>query len=358
MTTLRRGVVRVPRPRWKRWKLILAGIAGALMLAAVAGALYERHAVRRDARRFPPPGQLVDVGGRRLHVQCLGSGSPVVLFEPPGFGNSTSSRVARTAIAAQTRVCSYDRVGMGWSDRGPREISGGLLIEDLRRLLDAVKIDEPIIIVAASIGGLTAELFARRHPDRVGGLVFLDAANSESIVRAAERDLPMVVLPACGAVRAAGSIGLVRLLDPWDMRHEKTEQAARSAALMYGAKPWVMLCGVVRAGRTTLAEFAAAPPLRRELPITALSAETRDALLPPALARLIGTEHGVVPGLRETHQRLAQQSAHGRWKVIPGSDHLIASSQPQAVVDAVLEMVRLKPDTTTDANASARRAGR
>ena len=350
MATLRRGAVRMPRPqrRWRRWKLIVAGIVGVLVLAAIAGALYERHAVRRDARRFPPPGQLVDVGGRRLHLQCLGSGSPVVVFEPPGFGNSTSFRVARAAIAARTRVCSYDRVGMGWSDPGPREISGGLLIEDLRRLLDAVKIDAPIVIVASSIGGLTAELFARRHPGRVAGLVFLDAANSEAIVRAAERNLPMLVRPACSAVAAAGSVGLIRLLDPWDLRHERTEQAARSARLMYGAKPWVMLCAVVRGGRTTLAEFAAASPLRRELPITALSAETRNALLPPALARLIGTEHGVVPGLRETHQHLAQRSAHGTWRVVSGSDHLIASSQPQAVVDAVLEVI----------SVSARTAGR
>ncbi|HET9194398.1 MAG TPA: hypothetical protein VFO21_16055, partial [Vicinamibacterales bacterium] len=80
-------------------------------------------------------------------------------------------------------------------------------------------------------------------------------------------------------------------------------------------------------------------------------------LLPPALARLIGTAGGVIPDVRETHRQLAQRSARGTWRVVPGSDHLIASSQPQAVVDAVLEMVRLKPDTTV-LSGSSRRAAR
>lgn len=344
------AAVRLPRtrPRWTRWKRILAGITGVLALAAVAGALYERHAVHRDQRRFPPPGVRVDVGGRQLHLLCIGSGSPVVLFEQAGFANSASFGVARTAIAARTRVCSYDRTGIGWSDPGPRTITAGLMTNDLRRLLDAASIAQPIVIVASSIGGVTAELFARRYPERVAGLVFLDAGNSEAAARTVAGNAASIVGLGCSAAKAIGSVGFLRLIDPWDLRHEKTVQSERSAALMYGAKPWVMLCGIVRGARETLEEFAAAPPLRREIPVTALSAETRESFLPPALARIIGTPGGNTAALRETHQHLAQRSAHGTWRVVPGSDHLIASSRPQAVVDAVREMI----------SASARRAAR
>ncbi|HVG56752.1 MAG TPA: alpha/beta hydrolase [Vicinamibacterales bacterium] len=325
--------------RWKRSKVVLVTFLSALALTAVAGALYERYAVRRDARRFPPPGQLVDVGGRRLHLICIGSGRPVVLFEQAGFANSASFTVARTALAQHTRVCSYDRVGIGWSDPGPRTITVGLMAEDLRRLLDAGKIDQPIVLVASSIGGVTAEYFARRHPDRVAGLVFLDAGNGEAAARISTSNIPLLVSLGCSIAKTAGSVGFLRLIDPWDLRREKTVQSERSAALMYGAKPWVMLCGIVRGGPDTLAEFAAAPALRRELPVTALSAETRESLLPPRLALLIGTPGGDTAALRATHQHLAQGSAHGKWKVVPGSDHLIAGSQPQAVVDAVREMI-------------------
>ena len=251
---------------WNRRKKILAILTGTLILATVAGALYERHAVRRDVRRFPPPGRLVDVGGRRLHLLCIGMGSPVVLFEQAGFANSASFAVARTAISAHTRVCSYDRVGIGWSDPAPRTVTAGMMADDLRRLLDASGITNPIVIVASSIGGVTAELFARRYPDRLAGLIFLDAGNSEAAARTVASHAMLPVSLGCGAAQAVGAVGLLRLIDPWDLRREKSAQNERSAALMYGSKPWVMLCAIVRGAHDTLEEFAAAPPLRRELP--------------------------------------------------------------------------------------------
>jgi pimeloyl-ACP methyl ester carboxylesterase len=238
-------------------------------------------------------------------------------------------------------------MGIGWSDPGPREITAGMLATDLRRLLDAARIGGPIIIVGSSIGGLTTELFARRYPEHVAGLVFLDAGNSEAAARTVASHATFPVGLGCGAAQAIGAVGVLRLIDPWDLRHQKTAQSERSAALMYGAKPWVMLCGIARGARETLEEFAAAPPLRRELAVTALSAETRESFLPPALARIIGTPGGDTAALRETHQHLARGSAYGKWTVVPGSDHLIAGSRPQAVVDAVSEMIfRLKAEAT------------
>jgi pimeloyl-ACP methyl ester carboxylesterase len=306
--------------------------------APVAGWTYDRYATRRDARRFPPPGAFVTVGSRRLHYVCAGSGSPLVLFELSGFSNSMSFRDARQALARRTRVCAYDRIGIGWSDPGPSAIPVSMLADDLGAVLNALEPNRPAILVASSIGGLTAEFFARRRPERVAGLVFLDAGNSYAAIRIREHNRATLASAGCGSARAAGAIGLLRLFDPWNLRDEQTEQSARSAALMYGSKPWIMLCGIIRAGETTLREFSEAPPLPRSLPVTALSAETREALLPPAMASWFDMGNSAA-ALRATHQRLAQGSDYGVWKVVPGSDHLIASSQPQAVVDAVIEMI-------------------
>jgi len=339
---------------WKQKRTVVLSALLVLLAGAFGGALYEGHAVRRDAGGFPAPGQMVDVGGRQLHLVCSGEGNPPVLFEPAGFSNSTSYGVARSALARHTRVCIYDRVGIGWSDPGPSEISAGMLVEDLRRLLDAANLRSPLILVPSSIGGLTAELFARRYPQRVAGLVFLDAANSEAIARRSTQTASTPAAAVCVAARAAGAVGLVRLLDPWNMRHARTEEAARSAALMYGAKPWTMLCGMVRAVRTTLSEFATAPALPREIPITALSAETRDGLLPPAVAGLPGTDaNAILATLRQTHQHLAQRSAHGTWRIVPGSDHLIASSQLQAVIDAVVDLIGFVREQESEISASS-----
>jgi len=84
-----------------------------------AGAAYQAWEVSAETQKFPPPGQLVDIGGRRLHLLCVGEGAPIVLFESSGLGSAVSADRVRNEIAKQTRVCSYDRRGMGWSDPGP-----------------------------------------------------------------------------------------------------------------------------------------------------------------------------------------------------------------------------------------------
>ena len=136
----------------RRFLLLASGVLVALGLT---GALYQTWSVRRDARRFPPPGRLVDVGGRRLHLICVGEGEPTVIFQPSGFGGALSSEAARAEVARQTRVCSYDVMGMGWSDPGPDEISVSLLADDLRLLVERAALRSPYILVPASIGGLT-----------------------------------------------------------------------------------------------------------------------------------------------------------------------------------------------------------
>ena len=347
--------------RRRRRGLILRTLLAIVVFGPLVGWIYEQYAVRRDARRFPPPGKFVQAEPvRRLHYVCSGSGSPLVLFEVSGFSNSMSFREAREALSQRTRVCSYDRAGIGWSDRAPSTIPVSLLARDLGTLLDELSPRAPAVLVASSVGGVPAEFFARQHPARVAGLVFLDAGNSQTLRGALTRSyLPTLATAGCGVLRAAGAIALIRLWDPWRMRRERSELSARSAAIMYGAKPWVMLCAMVRAAEATVSEFDDAPPLRREIPITALSAGTREEFLPPAFASWFQLR-GSVDALRETHTRLAEGSARGVWRVVPGSSHLIASSQPQAVIDAVGAMISGSrvPDPGSLLSESARRAER
>jgi pimeloyl-ACP methyl ester carboxylesterase len=309
----------VNRRRVRNTLIVLVCIVALLV---GAGAIFERVAAARDRR--DPPGTLVDIGGRRLHVLCLGAGRPTVIFEPGGRGRSVSLEAARTAIARQTRVCSYDRSGTGWSDDGLGVVSIGDLADDLHRLQDSAPIASPIVIVASSMGGLVAELYARRFPDRVAGLVFVDAATSENLAAinaAADRKTRFEVDAACVGVRIARPIGVLRLVD---------------------SRPRVpaMLCAALRGLPQTIVQFATAPPLRADIPVAALSAETTDNLIPvpwlipksilqsPTVRELVRLQH-------ESHRNLAQRSTHGTWKVVRGSGHVIAEDRPDEIVDAV-----------------------
>jgi pimeloyl-ACP methyl ester carboxylesterase len=321
----------------KRWRRRLLVFVSVLAVLAIAGTLFEWRAEARDAERFPPTGTLVDVGGQRLHLVCAGSGRPTVIFEQPGFANATSFSAARTAIAQRTRVCSYDRPGVGWSDPAPYTTSVGTIADDLAHLQDRAHLEGPFIIVTASIGGVVTEMFARRYPDRVAGLLYLDAATSDIIPIAESRFDLSTGKAVCLGTTAAGHIGLLRLVDPWDLRASDSEAAARSAALMYRAQPWNALCSIVRGVEATKREFAQAPPLRGDLPLVVLSAETSAGALPLGLASK--TREEVRPLVREMHRRFAQRSSRGSWRIVPGTGHLIAGDKPQVVVDEVLGLI-------------------
>lgn len=318
-------------------RLGVTAVAASVLLASVAGWVYEQRAEAADARRFPPPGRFIDAGGRRLHVVCIGGGSPVVVFEPPGFGNSLSFSDARETLARRMRVCSYDRAGAGWSDPGPDPLPIGTLADDALRVLDTVSPGARAVVVASSIGGFTAELLARRHPDRVAALVMLDAGGSAALDDA-ERLAPWGRLKAgCLAAGAAARLGVIRLADPFGIEPAKSELRARSAAVTYRPGVWDTLCSIVRGYPQTRDDFARAPQLRDDLPLVVLSAESRKGLAPPLLDSAVAH---LQPLMQKAHRTLAERSSGGTWRIVPGSDHLIASSQPQAVVDAVFEVMR------------------
>lgn len=134
---------------------------------------------RRDIRRHPAPGQLIDVGGRRLHVVDKGIGSPCVVFES-GLGcYSLDWRRIASYVSTCTRTVHYDRAGLGWSDRGPRPRDANAAARDLNNVLLHLGVTEPLVLVAHSFGGIYARVFAQLYLDRVAGMVLIDPSPTD-----------------------------------------------------------------------------------------------------------------------------------------------------------------------------------
>src|SRR5215213_7811741 len=165
-------VRRQVRSRGARW--LLYPVLAMLMVAAVGGG-YETVRESLDARIYPMPGQLVDVGGHRMHLHCTGTGSPTVVLEPGQGGASSDSGWVASAVARDSTVCVYDRAGRGWSDgaNGPQDAAQ--IAADLHTLLERAQVPAPYVLAGHSFGGLYVQTFAASYPDQVAGLVLLDS---------------------------------------------------------------------------------------------------------------------------------------------------------------------------------------
>lgn len=184
-------------------------------------------------------GRLVDVGGRRLYIECTGSGGPTVVLQS-GLGESSSywARIA-PAIAASTTVCVYDRAGHGRSDEaGPQD--GIALATDLHTLLERAGVPGPYVLVGHSSGGPYVRVFAARYPDQVAGMVLLDAQPADAFTALPDypgtyRSLRM----AYGLGPSLARIGLLGIVFglPAD---QSTPAAARGARDELAALPSVL----------------------------------------------------------------------------------------------------------------------
>jgi pimeloyl-ACP methyl ester carboxylesterase len=146
---------------------------------AAAGFLYENISESRDRRFNPMPGRLVDVGGYNLHLNCTGQGTPAVILDS-GLGDSYISwRTVQPQISEFTRVCSYDRAGVGYSDPSPRPRTSRAIVDELHRLLNHAGIIGPLVLVGHSMGGFDVRLYASLYRSDVAGMVLVDSSHPE-----------------------------------------------------------------------------------------------------------------------------------------------------------------------------------
>jgi len=154
-----------------------------VLILAAAGMVYQTAATEADRRNFPPPGNLIDVGGFKMHIHCEGEGNPTVILEAMSGGVSTQWGWIEPEVRKETRVCVYDRAGFGWSEPDPEAPTLGRTVRNLHTLLVNANIQGPYVMVGHSLGGVYVRRFAQEYPDEVAGVVLVDEANPKQFVK-------------------------------------------------------------------------------------------------------------------------------------------------------------------------------
>jgi pimeloyl-ACP methyl ester carboxylesterase len=127
-----------------------------------------------------PPGRLVDVGGGfMMHIYCTGEGSPTVVLDAGLNGGTLSWARVQEDISNHTRVCSYDRAGMSWSEPGPNPRTFMRIADEIHAVLQAAGEEGPYVLVGHSVGAHTVRFFVQNHPTDVAGIVLVDPAHEK-----------------------------------------------------------------------------------------------------------------------------------------------------------------------------------
>jgi pimeloyl-ACP methyl ester carboxylesterase len=150
-----------------------------LIAVLVVGGLYENISEARERRFHPMPGQLVDIGSYKMHIYCAGQGSPTIILDA-GMGDSFIFwHKVQPDIAKFTRVCSYDRAGIGYSDSSPRPSTSKDFALELHTLLLNAGVPQPLILVGHSMGGFDVRLYASLYRNELVGMVLVDSSHPE-----------------------------------------------------------------------------------------------------------------------------------------------------------------------------------
>jgi pimeloyl-ACP methyl ester carboxylesterase len=180
-----------------RWagRVVLVGLILFLSLTAY---LLIRESITRSKyhAEYPPPGQMVSLETHDIHLYCVGTGSPTVVFESDldQYGTLSWDSV-QGEIGKFARACSYDRAGIMWSEPGPRPRDGETIAEELAAVLDADGEDGPYVLVGHAFGGAYARIFAGQNPDAVCGMVLVDSSHPDQFTRFAEVGLEKKIPP-------------------------------------------------------------------------------------------------------------------------------------------------------------------
>ncbi len=315
-------------------KVVAIVVLGALVLGFVTNTIVSA----REASRYKAPGSFVTVDGRRVRYQCSGSGSPTVVFESGFGGTSLDWSLVQPEIAMHNRTCSYDRAGYGWSDP-PRKHSLVTIRDDFDAVLTAAHVDGPIVLVAHSFGGLLAVDYASRHPHRVAGLVFVDAATKPTyetmngaIPAFYANGKKLAVVTRVGSVLTR--FGLTRLANQ-PIAPKTTAPKVRAE---YRARGWLpsaynAYAADLDATKSYVEGAEDAPPTH--VPAVVLTHETPGTMwtgLPAAKAE----------ALWQDQQRKLAARFDASHEIVPGTGHFIEVLRPRAVIDAIEDvLVRL-----------------
>lgn len=311
------------------------------------GALYQYIITRIEEKMYKPPGRMVDIGGFKLHIHELGQQhrGPVVVLDMGIGGNMLYWNGVQEEIAKFAHIVSFDRAGIGWSEKSPFERTSYNIIEETRKLLKASGLEGPFIFVGHSFGGLNARIYAKKYPKEVAGIILVDSSHEDQ-----NKDLPRsksfmnrildttYLHPAISALSRVGGIRLYRIFDSENNNASKISKIKESSNKFIDTllEEWRLLNKNLEYAKRFDRDLG-------DIPLTVITAAMDISKESCALHGHYDMER-CRKGYKIWHELqkdLLKRSNNSKQILARNSAHIIHHYEPELIVEAVREMLSL-----------------
>ena len=316
----------------KLLKRVLFWGGGALVLALAVALSLQWSLSHLALARNPPPGEMVVVGERQIHLLCQGQGSPAVILESGIPGSSLGWASVIEDIASFATVCAYDRAGYGWSQAGPEPRTISNIARELRDLLRTARVDPPYILAGHSFGGLVVQLYASRFPDDVAGMVLVDSSHPDLARRPGQFER---IDGVAFRLKLLAPLGIPRLMiDPPTGSPESRASSVRAMEkeILSTTRSFWTIASEMKGLRESLNQAAEDRPQLGRKPLVVLTEGQRRREFWHVM-----------------QEKLTELSDASEWQVVNGAGHFIHQDKPDIVVDAVRRVV----ESTRNSRANA-----
>lgn len=292
-----------------------------LILLLLVGFVYQSYKSYVDSSSFEKSGEMLDVGGYSLYVEDSGSGKVNVIFDS-GMGDDLSvwNKVANK-VSKFSRVITYDRAGLGWSEESPKKRDSKAIIEELHSILEQKNLTGPIVLVGHSFGGVNMQLYALTYPEDISALVLVDSAHEDQINRMPRTGLFQKYVFKFGML--AAPFGLPRLY----LSNISPEERAKKST----TKHQYTSLDEASYFPQSLNQLDTQNPNYGDLPLVVIARNQ-----PSSEIQNKNTKHYIWAGLQES---LASRSTDSTLIFTGERQHSIHKVQPEIVIEAIQTLV-------------------
>ena len=318
------------------------------VLLIIATTLYQVIALWMEDQQ-PPPGQLIDVGGYRLHLCVKGKAKPTIVLETSLGGVEGYFLIEELALLA--RVCIYDRAGYGWSDHSPHPRTSHQIVKELDILLTRAGIEPPYILVGDSYGSYNVRLYAHLFPEKVVGIVLTDGLHETGMLKMSVTLQALKLFFLSGFVMSTigSTIGIIRLLKVWgvfellkpELRHCPQNSLDWVKRSFCRPKHWITMSREI----INLDKSSRQVSIARHLGTMPIVSIKASSFFKPSFWTTFIPLQGANQLRDKMHEKLGKLSTNCLQVDASKSSHFVWVDQPEIIVDAVKTVIAKNQDS-------------